>query len=256
MRPGLLPPPASLKDAKKFAELEVALIPVEKEDSGYVVRQDSTLADFGKVKLEVPPGTYNMVVVAANTKDLSAGRVTIHSSTNVTFPNDTPSDMVYACQQITVAANVSSQAFAATLTRGVSAFKLQTTDFPTLKSTSQTISITGDCGTAFNPTTGRCVTTNGTTRSFTFDPTKYQGPSYTYFMIYTFLNEDDVSNLTVDAVSADTDGNALRSLHFDDVHLVKGKATIYKGNVFTTNNTAAFTVATTTMEESDYSKEF
>lgn len=219
------------------------------------MRQDSAQADFGKVKLEVPPGTYTMVVVAANTKDFSAGRVTIHSSTNVTFPNDTPSDMVYACKEITVAANTSNQSFDATLTRGVSAFILNSTDCPTLKSTIQDITITGDCGTAFNPTTGKCVTTNGAHRYITYDPKLYQSKTIK-FMLYTFLNGDDISTFQVDAKSSDKDGNVLRSLHFDDVHLVKGKMTIYKGKVFTTNNTADFTVDIPAMEESDYSKEF
>ncbi len=249
--------PASLKDTKTFTELEVALIPVDaaEEDSGYVVRQDSAMSDFGKVKLEVPEGTYHMVVVAANTKDFSAGRVTIHSSTKVTFPNDTPSDMVYAYKQITVEANKSNQAYDAALTRGVSAFKLQAIDFAPLNIASEKVTITGNCGRAFNPVTGRCVTTDGVSRNPSFDPSKYTNKKVNV-QLYTFLVDDDVSNLTVDAEAIDKDGKVVRSLHFDDVHLVKGKLTIYKGSVFTTNNTADFTVETPTMEESSYSKEF
>ena len=124
--------PASLKSTRRFSELEVALIPIdEEEDSGYVVRQDSTMSDFGKVKLDVPLGKYHMIAIAAGTKDLSAGRVTIQSSSEITFPDDTPTDMVYAYKQVTVSASKSKQAYDATLARGVSAFRLTASDYPT-----------------------------------------------------------------------------------------------------------------------------
>lgn len=247
----------SLKDTKMFTELEVALIPVDaaQEDSGYVVRQDSAMSDFGKVKLEVPAGTYHMVAVAANTKDFSAGRVTIQSSTKVTFPDNTPSDMVYAYKQITVDANKSNQAYDAAMTRGVSSFKLKATDYAPLNIASETVTITGNCGRAFNPVTGKCATTDGMSRYAPFDPSKYQD-KHIYIQLYTFLNDDNVSDLQVDAVAADANGKAARTLHFDNVHLEKGKVTVYKGSVFTTNNTADFKVDTPAMEESAYSQEF
>lgn len=246
----------SLRSAHRFSELEVALIPIdEEEDSGYVVRQDSTMSDFGKVKLEVPLGKYHMIAVAAGTKDLKKGRVTIQSCSEITFPDDTPTDMVYTYKQVTVSASKSKQAYDATLTRGVSAFRLTASDFPTTDITSEKITITGNCGTAFNPMTGKCVTDNGTSRFVTFDVSKINSRPI-YFQLFTFLGEDDVSDLQVDALAFDKNDKVVRNLHFDNVHLEKSKITIYNGAVFSSDNTANFTVSGSKMETSSYSVDF
>lgn len=249
--------PISLQETNAFTELEVALIPVGAEDDTpeYIVRQDNTQEDFGKVKLQVPGGTYYMVAIAANTADLKGERVIIHSTSKVTFPNDTPSDMVYTYKQITVDATKSTQTYDATMTRGVSAFKLQASDYAPLNIASEKVTITGNCGRAFNPSTGHCVTTDGMGRHPSFDPSKYTGKNVNV-RLYTFLADDDVSNLQVDAQAFDKNGNIVRSHHFDDVHLEKGKMTIYTGPIFTTNVTASFTIDTAEMEQSGYSKEF
>jgi len=248
--------PPSLKSTHSFSELEVALIPIdEEEDSGYVVRQDSTMSDFGKVKLEVPLGKYHMIAVAANTKDLKKGRVTIQSCSEITFPDDTPSDMVYAYKLVTVSASKSKQTYDATLTRGVSAFRLTATDFPNTDITSEKITITGNCGTALNPMTGKCVTNNGTSRLSTFDVSKIEKKPV-YFQLYTFLGEDDVSDLQVDAQAFDKNNKVARNLHFDNVHLEKTKVTIYKGAVFSSDNSANFTVSEPKMGISSYSEDF
>jgi len=248
--------PPSLKSTRSFSELEVALIPIdEEEDSGYVVRQDSTMSDFGKVKLEVPLGKYHMIAVAAGTPNLKKGRVTIQSCSEITFPDDTPTDMVYTYKQITVSASKSKQAYDATLTRGVSAFRLAPTDFPTTDITSEKITITGNCGTAFNPMTGKCVTYNGTSRLSTFDVSKIEKQPV-YFQLYTFLGEDDVSDLQVDAQAFDKSNKMVRYLHFDNVHLEKTKITIYTGTVFSSDNSANFTVSNPKMQNSTYSEKF
>ncbi len=168
--------PTSLKKANAFTELEVAFIPVgaESEAPEYTVRQINTQDDFGNVKLEVPTGKYHMIAVAANTADLTGERVTIQSATKVTFPNDTPSDMVYAYQQITVDATKSIQSYDATMTRGVSAFRLQATECTPLNIAGANITITGNCGRAFNPTTGTCVTADGMSRNVPFEAENYK----------------------------------------------------------------------------------
>ena len=63
-----------------------------------------------------------MVAVAAVTPMPLDNRITIKSATEVRFPNDQVTDMVYAYKDITVSPQVSNQNFDATLSRGVSAF--------------------------------------------------------------------------------------------------------------------------------------
>lgn len=248
--------PTSLKNAHSFNELEVALIPIdEEEDSGYVIRQDSTMADFGKVQLNVPAGTYHLIAVAANSKNLQKGRITIQNYTTVTFPNNQPTDMVYAYKEITVNTNKSKQNFDATLVRGISCFVLTSSETTPADVAKETITINGNCGTVFNPVTGKCAEKCEVSRTSIFDGSKFSD-TYLHFAVYVVLGEDDVSDLQVDAQAYDKNDKVIRKLHFDNVHLEKAKATRYKGAIFSSTNTANFTVSMPKMEDSEYSKDF
>lgn len=142
----------TLAACHRFSELEVALIPIDSEnDSGYVVRQDSLGDDFGKVTFDVPEGTYHMVAVAAVTPMPLDKRISIKSATEVRFPNDQVTDMVYAYKDITVSSQENNQNFDASLSRGVSAFVLRSSIETPLNVAGESIEISGGCGVVFNP---------------------------------------------------------------------------------------------------------
>lgn len=245
-----------LQDCHTFSELEVALIPIANTtDSGYVVRQDSLDEDFGKVSLDVPAGDYHLVVVAAKTQMPFADHIKIKSNTEVRFPKDEPTDMVYAYKDITVSAEKSKQTFDATLKRGVSAFRLSATDYAPLNVAAERIELTGGCGNVFNPSTGKCKDETTVLREISFDAQKVQDYRL-YFTVYTFLNDTYVNNVSITTQSKDKDGTVLKELRFSDVHLALSKMTTYKGAVFTSDNSASFTVAAPKWIDSGYSKDF
>lgn len=246
----------TLAACHRFSELEVALIPIDSEnDSGYVVRQDSLGDDFGKVTFDVPEGTYHMVAVAAVTPMPLDKRISIKSATEVRFPNDQVTDMVYAYKDITVSAQVSNQNFDATLSRGVSAFVLRSSIETPLNVAGESIDISGDCGVVFNPATGTCKTEAPIHYERVFDAKKYKY-NHLFFTVYTLLKADDVENLHVKSQAKDKKGKVIKESNFDNVHLVKGKLTRYEGNFFNNSSTTSFTVSNTELDESKYSKTF
>ena len=65
-----------------------------------------------------------------------------------------------------------------------------------------------------------------------------------------------MKNIQVSAITKNKDGKVVRSLSFDDVHLVKGKKTTYTGKLFSNDNNATFTVGTPQWEKSGYDVDF
>lgn len=247
---------ASLADCHAFSELAVALIPVGKEEgTGYIIRQDSLEEDFGKVAMQVPAGDYHLVAVAANINLTSDKHIDIKSCSEVHFPSDTPTDMVYAYKDITVKSSVSEQSFSTAMTRGVSALVLQATELTPLYVTSEEIEIKGGCGNIFNPSTGACKEETPITRTIAIDAKKYQTKTL-FFTTYVFLKDPDVGSIQVSAIAKDKNGKVLRSINFNDVHLVRGKITTYTGRLFSNDNNATFTVDNPKWENSGYDVEF
>lgn len=196
-----------------------------------------------------------MVAVAAVTPMPLDNRISIKSATEVRFPNDQVTDMVYAYKDITVSPQVSNQNFDATLSRGVSAFVLRSSIETPLNVASESIDISGDCGVVFNPATGTCKTEAPIHYERVFDAKKYQY-KHLFFTVYTLLKADDVENLHVKSQAKDKNGKVIKECNFDNVHLVKGKLTRYEGNFFNNSSTTSFTVSDTALDESKYSKTF
>lgn len=244
-----------LQACKRFSELVVTLIPKDGgQTENYVIRQDSLEDNFGHVNLDVPAGTYHMVAVAAASIMPITTPISIVSDSEVRFPGELK-DMVYASQDITVRSDQSSQTVSAGMQRAISAFELRALEKTPTNAASADIKITGNCGVVFDPSTGKCKEKAVVSRHIEFDGVKCQFYNLK-FAVYTFLGEDDVSDLQVDAVMKDNKGQVMKNLHFDNVHLVKGRLTRYTGLIFTKSNTIDFEVTTPTMEESEYSKNF
>ena len=248
----------SLKNCKSISELEVALFPEDsRQDTVFIVRQDSAAKDFGQVKLYVPAGTYKMVAVAATTISPQKGnRININSVNEVTFPYNVVKDMFYTLESITIESGKSNQSFDCSLQRGVSMLELNCQE-PTRPRNLKTFSytITGNCGNVFNPTTGHCLKKSNITNTYTLSGNQYKN-SHFVFKIYMFLGEDDVSDIKLSTKAIDLDGKEMKSLSFDNIRLVKGKVTTYKGPFFTNNTNMTFTIDSETIQDSGYGKEF
>lgn len=247
---------SALKNSHIFSELEVCLIPKGMEqDSGYVVRQDSLDDDFGRVKMSVPAGEYTLVAVAAKTNLKQSGNIKILGTTEMRFPNDAITDMAYATQDLTITKETNSQSQNIAIKRGVSCFVLRANDDIPDDAASEEFTITGNCGTVFNPSTGFCKTTAPIKKTLTFDAKKQQLKGI-YFMVYALLGSNDVSDLKVTATSKDKNEKDIKTCSFDNVHLLIGMKTQYTGPIFSYPNGINFTISNATFEDSGYGKEF
>ena len=246
----------NLSECKQITELEVALFP-EDRDTMYLVTQFSTDKNFGQVKLYVPRGNYKMVAIAAATDNPSKdNKVSIKSQTKVVFPNNEVTDMFYTYQDIAVKDREERQNYDCILKRGVTVLQLNSQqeirpDY--IKSFKCTI--TGNCGNVFNPSTGYCLEKTTLTKTYDISGDRFKGKRL-LFTIYFFLGEDDVTDITLATQSTDTEDKVAKDLSFKNVHMVKGKMTIYKGPFLSTHSAVSFTIDSPTIPDSGFSTEF
>lgn len=247
----------ALADCGLFSELELALVPKGGTmESAYYFRQDDSMEGFGQMKLQVPAGTYQLVIVAANTpKPINTkNRIDIKSLTEVDFPNNQVSDMAYCCQEVTVASTTGkTQTIDCVLKRAVACVCLETTDKVLANQKTFSISISGNCGNVFNPSTGHCLATAPINK--VADVSKLTGKGLT-LDIYVLLGEDDVSDVSLSTTATDTDGKEIKSTSFQNVHLVTGKRTTYKGPFFSYTNKVSVSVTEADITDSGFSKVF
>lgn len=247
----------ALADCGLFSELELALVPKGGTmESAYYFRQDDSMDSFGQMKLQVPAGTYQLVIVAANTpKPINTkNRIDIKSLTEVDFPNNQVSDMAYCYQEVTVASTTGkTQTIDCVLKRAVACVCLETTDKVLANQKTFSISISGNCGNVFNPSTGHCLATAPINK--VADVSKLTGKGLT-LDIYVLLGEDDVSDVSLSTTATDTDGKEIKSTSFQNVHLVAGKRTTYKGPFFSYTNKVSVSVTEADITDSGFSKVF
>ena len=246
----------NLSECKQITELEVALFPEDK-DAMYLVTQFSTDKNFGKVKLYVPRGNYKMVAIAAATdKPSEDNKVSIKSKTEVVFPNNKVTDMFYTYQNIAVKDREESQNYDCILKRGVTVLQLNCREEPCpdyMKSFKYTI--TGNCGNVFNPSTGHSLKQATLTKTYDISDDRFTAKRFS-FSIYFFLGADDVSDITLTTQSIDTKDKVVKNLSFENVHMVKGKMTIYKGPFLSTHSAASFIIDSPTIPDSGFGTEF
>lgn len=246
----------NLSECKQITELEIALFP-EDRDTMYLVTQFSTDKNFGQVKLYVPRGNYKMVAIAAATDNPSKdNKVSIKSKTEVVFPKNVVTDMFYTYQDIAVKDREESQNYDCILKRGVTVLELNSRQEPCpdyMKSFKYTI--TGNCGNVFNPTTGHCLQKTTLTRIYDISGDQLTGKRF-FFSIYFFLGADDVTDIQLTTQSIDTEDKVVKNLSFENVHMVKGKVTTYKGPFLSTHSSASFLIDSPTIPDSGFGTEF
>ena len=246
----------SLKDAKLYTDLQVCLIPKGDETTaGYTVRQENWDDKFGNVSLQVPAGEYTLVAVAAKTDLQQEERIEVKSRYEMTFANNIVRDMAYTLQDIKVESGSKAVTQNVSLKRAVSCFKLQATDIMPLTTKTQEITISGSCGTVFNPSTGFCKEKATITRNFSFEAKEHQKTGF-YYILYTLLTDKDVTDIHITATAKDKEEKVIKTISFDNVHLVIGKKTTYTGPIFTYPSNMSFTVNQPEIPASGYDKEF
>lgn len=246
----------TLSACKQITELEVALFP-EGKDTAYVVTQFSTDKDFGQVKLYMLKGNYKMVAIAAATKNPSKdNKVCIKSENEVVFPKNEVTDMFYTYRSIFVKDGEEAQNHDCTLKRGVTVLQLDSRQEPRpdyIKAFKYQIS--GNCGNVFDPSTGYCLKAEPLTHTYDISGDKFKG-STLRFSIYFFLGDDDVSDIRLTTQSVDTYDKTVKDLSFENVHMVKGKMTIYKGPFLSIHSAASFLIDSPTIPGSGFNIEF
>lgn len=246
----------SLKDAKLYTDLQVCLIPKGDETTaGYTVRQENWDDKFGNVSLQVPAGEYTLVAVAAKTDLQQEERIEVKSRHEMTFANNIVRDMAYTLQDIKVESGSKAVTQNVSLKRAVSCFKLQATDIMPLTTKTQEITISGSCGTVFNPSTGFCKEKATITRNFSFEAKEHQKTGF-YYILYTLLTDKDVTDIHITATAKDKEEKVIKTISFDNVHLVIGKKTTYTGPIFTYPSNMSFTVNQPEIPASGYDKKF
>ena len=246
----------SLKDAKLYTDLQVCLIPKGDETTaGYTVRQENWDNEFGNVSLQVPAGEYTLVAVAAKTDLQQEERIEVKSRYEMTFANNIVRDMAYTLQDIKVETGSKAVTQNVSLKRAVSCFELQATDIMPLTTKTQEITISGSCGTVFNPSTGFCKEKATITRNFSIEAKEHQERSI-HSTLYTLLTDKDVTDIHITATAKDKEEKVIKTVSFDNVHLVIGKKTTYTGPIFTYPNNMSFTVNQPEIPASGYDKKF
>ena len=246
----------SLKDAKLYTDLQVCLIPKGDETTaGYTVRQENWDDEFGNVSLQVPAGEYTLVAVAAKTDLQQEERIEVKSRYEMTFANNIVRDMAYTLQDIKVESGSKAVTQNVSLKRAVSCFELQATDIMPLTTKTQEITISGSCGTVFNPSTGFCKEKATITRNFSIEAKEHQERSI-HSTLYTLLTDKDVTDIHITATAKDKEEKVIKTVSFDNVHLVIGKKTTYAGPIFTYPNNMSFTIDQAEIPASGYDKKF
>lgn len=227
----------SLKDANLYTDLQVCLIPKGDETTaGYTVRQENWDDKFGNVSLQVPAGEYTLVAVAAKTDLQQEERIEVKSRYEMTFANNIVRDMAYTLQDIKVESGSKALTQNVSLKRAVSCFELCATDIMPLTTNTQEITISGSCGTVFNPSTGFCKEKATITRNFSFEAKEHQKTGF-HYTLYTLLTDKDVTDIHITATAKDKEEKVIKTVSFDNVHLVIGKKTTYTGPILPTLTT-------------------
>lgn len=246
----------SLKDAKLYTDLQVCLIPKGDETTaGYTVRQENWDDKFGNVSLQVPAGEYTLIAVAAKTDLQQEKRIEVKSRYEMTFANNIVRDMAYTLQDIKVESGSKAVTQNVSLKRAVSCFELCATDIMPLTTKTQKITISRSCGTVFNPSTGFCKEKATITRNFSFEAKEHQKTGF-HYTLYTLLTDKDITDIHITATAKDKEEKVIKTVSFDNVHLVIGKKTTYTGPIFTYPNNMSFTVNQPEIPASGYDKKF
>lgn len=236
-----------------FSRLDIAIFPVDDINGGKIYRfhQLSSETGFGSLALRLPFGKYKMVAVASKAKsevDLSSPEIAV-------FPDSAATDMAYVYQEINVKSGATS--VNCMLKRALTKFNLESSDSITKDVSKVEIKFTGFFSHRFNPTTGFGIKgekESSYVKSWTFTDTS-RPKGIVGLGFFMFIPQEEAT-LMVDANVYDNQGNAIRTLHFDNVKLQQNHVTTYKGPLFTSGSTLKFDFDNKALGASSYDTTF
>ena len=193
-----------------------------------VVNQTAESPGFGNVRLEISPGTYDIVVLAHN----GLGNASISSPEQIKFKDNKVTDTFYYYGTVNITGAAS---YDIALTRAVAKCRISIKDhFPSAVALMR-FKYTGGSST-FNAVTGYgCVNSRQTEERSILAPDEN---GTTSFDLFTFPhNNDDLLNITVMALNAN--GDILYSRVIDDVLVNINRQTTCDGNLFGTDGNAS-----------------
>ena len=192
-----------------------------------VINQTAELSSFGKISLEISPGTYSIVVLAHN----GLGNASISSPDLIKFKDNKVTDTFYYCGTVNITGDAS---YDIKLKRAVAKCRITIKDrFPSSVALMR-FKYTGGSST-FNAVSGYgCVNSRQTEERDILVPDERGATS---FDLYTFPhNNDDMLNITIMALNAN--GDILYSKVIDDVKVNINRQTTCDGNLFGTESSS------------------
>lgn len=224
--------PSDLKKDNYFTQLSVAIFPLSGAGETRQFYQTREQEDFGKLKLSLPIGKYQMVAVAYKGSDA----VKIEGERLVTFPNQKVTDMVAFNKTIEI--SKTTETFACGMQRIIAAFTLTSTD----PSPATVVAVRGTflshCGYQYDPATTLTSSSREYSSIINLNPDNVgKKRTMTFYTLLDKISQDDVK-ITIELL--DKNDNVLNRLDFQDVLLTQGKRTTYTGNLFSGDGVIEF----------------
>lgn len=184
------------------------------------VAQNVSDANFGHASVEVPNGTYTVVVIAHN----GSTKPVMTKPDRITFGGKL-TDTFYCCQEVTAA---EGQSVTLVLTRAVALLRLQTNDATPANISTMRLYYTGGSST-FNALTGLGCVNSKQTEERAVPATAYS--QATCYDAYTFPRNDSEA-LNVTASALDKNGTAIFVREFKAVPIERNRISLLEGKFY------------------------
>lgn len=212
--------------SSSVSRLDLALF--NPDDSKFIkLNQQSDDPTFGSPQLNIPDGTYTLVIIAHS----GTGVATITSPDEVTFPSNKVTDTFYTCQSLTV--DESTTSLDVTLQRAVAMVRVILTDTELPSEFSQLqLYYTGGSST-FSPQAGFGSKNSRQTEIRQLADATHDSEGHPLFEIYTFPHIQE-STLKLTLTPQDAQGNQIAPEYtIPEVPIRLNYITEARGSLFT-----------------------
>jgi hypothetical protein len=200
----------------------ISFVVFDGETKVSATHQTSSEKSFGSASVNLPAGTYTLVIIAHN----GLANPTFTSPSKITFKDNKVTDTFYSCQQIVVD---EPKTYDIVLSRAVAMFNLTIKDATPSDVKQMKFYYTGGSST-FNAQDGCGCVSSRQTEYREVPATAYDGESS--YELYTFPH-DDGRTLKMDVSALDSSGdNILYHQIFEDVPMTVNQITHYTGYFF------------------------
>ena len=209
------------------------------------LKNDSnTYTTFGEFSLNLPMGSYTMVVIGYSTLDDSP--FTLTNSTSASYTGDHALETFVATQAVSIT-NTNAVTLSATLDRIVSKLQIISTDGKTVNASNVRMTLTGGSR-SFNPTTGLATDNNGFNNTVGISAALgATSTSTTYLFLAT--DEETTMDITIDVL--DSDGTSISHKFVQNVPFLRNRVTKLTGALYSAGIGTNFQVNTTWLPDYD-----